>query len=561
MYLGNVNVHSKLRSFAKAVRALVYFLCTVSCLNSCSPDRQEGKQVFHWNIHSGITSLDPAFARSQSNIWVCNQIYDGLLQLNENMKPIPALARRWEVSPDGMTYTFYLKDNVYFHEHEQFEGGRRKLVAADVVFSFNRILNPRVASPGAWIFNDKVKAYDPDIQGSPSFRAPREDVFVLELTRPFPPLPGLLTMQYCNIVPREVVEHYGQDFGRHPVGAGPFRMAFWEPQTQLILHPHGHFYELDAQGNRLPYLDAVSITFIPSKQNEFLAFLNGKLDFLSGLDASFKDHLLSADGQLRARWEGKFELEKNPFLNTEYLGFLLAPEKMPKGHPLLDRRIRQAINYGYSRRKMLRYLRNGIGRPGRHGIIPPGLPAFDSNEVYSYKPAKARALLVEAGYPGGKGLPEIELHTNASYLDLCIFIQKELGQIGIPVKVKVHPPSTLREWVAQGKMGFFRASWIADYPDAENYISLFYSGNFAPNGPNYTRYQDPQADTLYLRAMRTTQSNVREQLYRQMEDQVMQDAPVTVLYYDEVVRLIPPHLKGINHNPINLIDLKKVSVN
>lgn len=550
----------KLRSIWKDATAAVSFLCTIVCWNSCSPPPSSAeKSVFHWNIHSGITSLDPAFARNQSNIWLCNQIYDGLVALNDSLQPVPALARRWEMDSSGRIYTFYLRTDVYFHADSLFENPRqRRVTASDVVYSFNRILDPKLASPGAWIFNNQVAPYDTALKGSPAFRALNDSTFQLTLNRPFPPLLGLLSMQYCNVVPREVAEHYGKDFGRHPVGCGPFRMAFWQEGSQLVLHAHPQYYQYDAHGNRLPYLDAVDVTFIPSKQNEFLAFLNGELDFLSGIDASFKDHLLTADGQLRPRWQGRFRIEKIPFLNTEYLGFLLDPDQMSKTHPLRDVRVRKAINYGFDRAKMLRYLRNGIGRPGHYGMVPPGLPAFDSSRFYDYQPRRARRLLREAGYPKGAGMPTIPLHTNSGYLDLCLFVQKELARLGIPLEVKVHPPATLREWVAQGKLGFFRASWIADYPDAENYLSLFYSANHAPEGPNYTRFRKASADALYQKALRTSSPEDRERIYHAMEAAVMEKAPVVVLYYDEVVRLIPPDVTGLSRNAVNLIDLSRV---
>lgn len=507
--------------------------------------------------------MDPAFARSQSNIWVCNQLHDGLLRLNDSLEAVPALADSFAVSPDGRLYTFYLREDIYFQPCTLFRDAPegRRITAQDFVYSFNRLMDPATASPGAWIFNGKVAPFDSAAGRSPGFRALNERTLEIALLRPFPPLPGLLTMQYCNVVPREAVERWGKDFGQHPVGAGPFRLRFQQPGSRLVLHPHPRYYETDSQGRQLPYLDAVSVSFIPSKQNEFLAFLNGELDFLSGLDGSFKDYLLTADGRMRAQWEGDFRLQKIPFLNTEYLGFMLDSALLEEGHPLRDRRVRQAINYAFDRAKMLRYLRNDIGRPGHYGMVPPGLPAFDSSaKAYTHQPQRARRLLAEAGYPGGEGMPAITLHTNPTYLDLCLFVQRAVQKLGVPLEVEVHPPATLRERVAQGEVAFFRASWIADYPDAENYLSLFYSQNHAPGGPNYTRYASARVDSLYRQSLRIVDPRARRGLYRKIDSTVMADAPVVPLYYDEVVRLLPNYLSGMNRNAVNLIDLRKVRV-
>jgi len=215
---------------------------------------------------------------------------------------------------------------------------------------------------------------------------------------------------------------------------------------------------------------------------------------------------------------------------------------------------------GFDRTKMIRYLRNGVGQPGTHGFIPAGLPGFavNSGYGYNYNPEKARQLLAEAGYPMGKGLPPITLSTNASYLDLCQFFQSQLSQIGINLKIDVSPPATLRENMAQARIAFFRGSWIADYPDAENYLSLFYSPNHSPDGPNYTQYSNPLFDNLYRKAGMENDIEKRAVLYREMDSLVMEDAPVIVLFYDQVLRFSRTNISGLGNNPLNLLELKHV---
>jgi peptide/nickel transport system substrate-binding protein len=218
------------------------------------------------------------------------------------------------------------------------------------------------------------------------------------------------------------------------------------------------------------------------------------------------------------------------------------------------------MSYGFDRVQMMRYLRNNIGLPGTAGIIPDGFPYFDQHKVkgYSYDPERARQLLGEAGYPGGKGLPPITLTTNASYLDLCKFIQSQLNEVGFTIRIDVTPPATLKEMIAQAKVPLFRASWIADYPDAENYLSLFYSPNFCPEGPNYTHYSRPLFDRLYLKAGTEPNDSLRAQLYMQMDNLLMQDAPVIVLFYDQALRFTGKNITGLGNNPLNLLNLKRV---
>lgn len=535
------------------------WLCMAILLFSCgNPHRKDdGRTVFRYNESAGITTLDPAFARDQATIWACNQLYNGLVQVGDDLSVLPCIAKSWELSTDGLTYTFHLRKDVFFHDDPLFPGGKgRQVKAGDFVYSFNRIVDDKTASPGAWIFNMVAG----DSAGQRAFRAPDDSTFTVTLKQKFPPFPGLLTMVYCSVVPHEIVSHYGKDFRKHPVGTGPFKFKMWKESVKLVYVKNPDYFEFE-DGHRLPYLDAVAITFLVDKQSVFLEFIKGNLDFMSGLDASYKDELLTPKGSLNPKYQGKIKLVTQPYLNTEYLGFLMdQKDPLMSSSPLRDKRIRQAINYGFDRVKMMKYLRNNIGYPAINGFIPMGMPGFDSSSVkgYTYQPDKARQLLAEAGYPNGQGLPEITLTTTSSYLDLCEFIQHQLNELGFTIRIDVNPPATLREVIAKSKVAFFRGSWIADYPDAENYLSLFYSPNFCPQGPNYTHYANPHYDSLYLQARNEVNDSLRLALYKAMDRQLIEDAPVVVLYYDQVLRFMQNNIEGLGSNPLNLLTLKKV---
>jgi oligopeptide transport system substrate-binding protein len=394
-----------------------------------------------------------------------------------------------------------------------------------------------------------------------AIHAKDDSTLTISLKDPFPPFLGLLSMQYCSVIPHEAIEKYGADFRQHPLGTGPFKFGMWKEGVKLVLLKNDHYFESGTDGP-LPYLDAVAVTFIVDKQSAFLEFIKGNLDFVSGIDASYKDELLTNDGKLRSKYSSIIKMTKQPYLNTEYLGILIDTNyKVASESPLKSRLVRQAINYGFDRVKMMRYLRNSIGIAGTAGFVPAGLPWFDQKQIcgYHYDPAKAIQLLSEAGYPGGRGLPSITLTTNASYLDLCRFIQSQLGEIGINLEIDVTPPATLREMIAQGKVNLFRGSWIADYPDAENYLSLFYTPNFCPAGPNYTHFSSKSFDDLYTRCFREKNDSLRGQYYMQMDRLLIEEAPVVVLYYDEVLRFSRKNISGLGSNPLNLLNLKQVS--
>ena len=523
---------------------------------SCrGPSADKDKMVFRYNEFAGIATLDPAFAKNLSVNWAVHQLYNTLVETDKELHIAPSLAKSWDISPDKRVYTFHLRSDVYFHDNEAFPGGKgRRMVASDVVYSFSRIVDKTTASSGAWIFNDRV---DP----ATGFRALDDTTFQLRLERPFIPILEILTMQYCSIIPREAVARYGKDFRNHPCGTGPFRFSSWEEGQALILLRNEHYFEKDSAGHSLPYLDAVKVSFFDDKATEFLQFRQGQLAFINEIDASFKDEILSKKGELKEQWRGKIILSTCPQLNIEYLGILVDTANPSVSHsPLRWLAVRQAINYGFDRRKMMMYLKNSLGLPAESGFVPAGLPSYDSSQVkgYHYDPEKARRLLAAAGYPNGKGMPPIKLLTISIYSDFASFIARQLEELGIRIEVEVVQKSLLLEQTAKSEALFFRGSWLADYPDAENYLSVFYSKNPAP--PNYTRYSNPVFDRLYERALQETNDSLKISLYRQMDQLVMDDAPVVPLWYDEVVHLVDPRVRGLEPNALNLLELRRVSI-
>ena len=500
--------------------------------------------VFKYNEHKNIGSLDPAFAKDNADIWAINQLFNGLVQMDENLNVQPCIAKAWSISEDALTYSFSLRNDVQFHKHELFGRDSTRIVtASDFEYSFKRLIDKNIASPGSWTLN-KVD----------HFTAVNDTLFQIQLNQAFPAFLGLLTMKYCSVVPREIVEHYKSDFRSHPIGTGPFKFKRWEENLKLIFRKNDNYFESDSNGNQLPYLEAVAITFLPDKQSEFLQFAQGNIDFVSGLDASYKDELLTANGNLRSQYETQINMIRGPYLNTEYLAFFMETELPEIQSDLL----RKAINYGFDRQKMMTYLRNGIGIPAHGGFIPKGLPGYDDAIGFSFQPEKAKQLVQEFQTETGIATPEITITTTSNYLSFCEFIQRELQKIGITVNVDVIPAATLKDAKANGKLNLFRASWVADYPDAENYLSLYYSKNFAPNGPNYTHFKSEVFDQWYEEAFTITDTKKRERLYTKMDSLVMAKTPVVPLFYDEVVRFTRKEVSGLGINPINLLDLKRV---
>ncbi len=604
---------------------LLILHCTLLILlfSSCGRDNShdEDLKIFKYNESAGILTLDPIYAKDLPHIWACNQIFNGLVAFDDEMNVVPAIAKSWNISDDGMTYTFVLRDDVYFHEDECFKSTdnrqqttddvlhddltTRKVVAEDFVYSFNRVLDRKLNSSGSWIFSNVNKRQRTTNNGQQTFEyafeAINDTILKIELTQPFPAFLGILSMTYASVVPKEAVDFYGTEFGRHPVGTGPFKYQYWKEGVKLVFRKNPNYFETvkvartqghkdsrsqglkvfcDSATLRLPYLDAVSISFIIDKQVAFMEFVKGKFDFMSGIDARYKDELLTRDGQLRQEYEDDIYLIREPYLNTEYLAFFLGENDTLGRERSLA--LRQAVSYSIDREKMLRYLRNGIGTPGNYGIIPVGLPGFEVSKSqslkasksqrhhdsatlrlcdhkigYPYNPKKAEQLLKDNDLLGY----ELKLYTTQDYIDIAKFVQSALTEVALNCKVEEMMPAALREKRANGNLPFFRSSWVADYPDAENYLSLFTTNNFTPQGPNYTHYSNAKFDELYQKSLTCNDIEERARIYHEMDSLMMTEAPVVILFYDEVLRFVNKNVEGLGSNPTNMLNLKKVKIN
>ena len=531
---------------------LLMLLVFAACKQADSDNHQT---IFNINLDEGLTSLDPAFCRNHNTIWMDNQIYNGLVQIDDSLKTSPCIAKTWEISADGKVYTFHLRNDVSFQDEPHFKNGiGRKVIAADFVYSFSRLIDPKVASSGSWIFSDKIT-------GKEAFRALDDSTFQITLKQPFAPFISMLTAQYCSVVPHEVVDFYVKDFRSHPVGTGPFKFRYWKEGEVLVLLKNEKYWEKDNKDRQLPYLNAVRATFIDDKQTSFMEFIKKNLDFFNDIDGSYRDDILTKSGQITRKYRGQFILNTGPYLNTTYLG-MLVDTTLPivKHSPLRILKIRPAINYAIDKQKLIKYLRNSLGTPGYQGFVPKGMPGFNEVGVkgYTYNPAKSRQLLAEAGYPDGKNMPVITLTTTVAYHNLIEYIQGELERAGINTKIEVTQGASLRELVAKNGINFFNGTWIADYPDGENYLSLFYSKNKIPFGPNYTGFNNPEFDKLFEQAYNVKSDEERYALYRKMDNIIMANAPVVVLYYDKRVNLYQNNISGYSLNAQNLLTLKRV---
>ncbi len=538
--------------------SLLFFVFIFSC--KTTEKENDNRTIFSYNEMNGVTSLDPATAGNFENICPVNQLFNGLVQMDDKLNVIPCIAHKFGVSDDGLIYTFNLRSDVYFHDNVCFENGGkgRKVIAKDFVFSFDRLFDSKVSSATTLLTN--IDRSEKSLYKG--FVAENDSTLKIYLKEPFSPFLSVLTMKFFSVIPFEAIEHYKLEFRRNPVGTGPFTFKLWEDGTKLIMIKNNNYFERDEKGNRLPFLDAVTVSFVKDKETAFMELLKGRFDMLSGVDAFSSNSPLDKDGNLKDEFGKKFYLQKETFLKTDYIGILIDENiAIVKNSPLKLKAIRRAINYAFDRDKLIKYLRSNIGTPAHAGFIPRGMKSYNAEKVkgYNYDPDKVRALLSEAGFPNGKGLPEITLNTTDNFGKQVEFIQSQLAENNIKIQISIEKTSVLRQAVNSCEYNMFKKSWIGDYADEENFMNLFYSKNFCPQGVNYFHYKNAEFDKAFEKVLKENSDSVKTSLYQQMDQMIVDDAPVIPLYYDQVVRLVHHNIKGLTTNPMNLLNLKTVT--
>ena len=521
----------------------------VAVLASCSHGPEGGElDLFTYNAADGIRSLDPARATDLETLWIVDQMYEGLLEFDDDLGVVPALADRWSVSEDGLTYSFGLRPGVLFHDGSA-------LTAQDVVLSFERMLDPANALPGRWVLSG--------VEAEGGVRAVDSDSVELRLDAPNPVFASLLATPQASILRGGGV---GVELQSEELGTGPFVLKGWLPETAMVLHRHGGYWKQDAEGRALPLLDGVRIEFNREEGGEMLGFRQGRYDFVSAPKAEWMEVFFDDAGAWRPDWEGRFVRHSVPFLKTDYIGILVDSASCADiGLSPVDVRVRRAMSMAIDRTLLIRELRAG-GASAPLGFVPTGMPGFGPDDrprhpSLRHDPDAARALLAEVGVGTEPPLSRLSvsvLGTKPSTAELAAALQHAWAEYGIDVDIDVAPSGIDAERVANSEVPLFRKSWLADYPDAENFLGLFDSGRWTPAGPNYTRFSDTAVDSLLRRAADLPNEPERIGILQAVEGRVLDAMPVIPLWHDDVVHLVSRQWTGWKVTAHNRLDLRHV---
>ncbi len=460
-------------------------------------------------------SLDPALSTDVPTGRAVGYVFDGLVRFSPDAQIVPSLARVWEVSNDGMVYTFHLRSGVKFHDGRPF-------TARSVVSSFQRVLDPATKGGRGWPLYPIRGAEDfaaGKAKSVSGIAAPNDTTIVITLKEPLAIFPKLLAMPVASIVP----ENPPANFGERPVGTGPWKFVEWKHDDYIRFAKNANYF------GGAPKSDSLMARIVPEPSTAVAEFESGNVDVLYIPEAETRN------------WEQTDE-RKGVLMTAPALRLIYIAINTTRG-PLKDLRVRQALNHATNTPVILNQMLSGRGNIA-NGVVPPSLEGSDTTrKPYSHDIARAKQLLAAAGYPNGIDL-ELWSSQTPPFPRISQAIQANLAEAGVRIKLVQRDASSMREAARGGKTDLALKDWFADYPDAENFLyPLLHSTNKGPGG-NVSFYSNPQIDQLVTQARKEQDGARRAELYKQADAIAFNEAPMVFLFFYKELYAVQPWIKG-----------------
>lgn len=532
-----------------------------------------GGGIFKINEVEDFKTFYPLSINDATSHRIAGQIYQGLMKFDQKtLEVIPCLASKMDVNEDATVFTFHLNKGVKFHADDCFGGGSREMTAEDVKWCLDRVCEALPDNKVYWLFKDKVKGsseyYESTSKGTPLAGGVSGikvvDDYTVEITLDFSfsSFPKIIAHSGCWIYPKEAYERYKADMRTKCVGTGPFVIKQIKEGNMVLLEKNTNYWEKDEHGNQLPYLQGVKVTFYKEKKTELEQFRKKNLDMVWKLPVDEIPSVLASLDEAKRGGNIEFEIQQSSALSIQFYGFQTQSEVFK------DKRIRQAFNYAIDREKLVLFTLQGEGDPAIYGFVPPfGTYPHENIEGFTFDPNRARALMSEAGYPSGRGFPSVTLQLNSGGTTNELLAQAVKSQLeenlGVKVSLELMPLNQLIENFELGKADFWRSAWIADYPDPENFLNMFYGKN-VPDDPdaksyiNFARYKNPEYDSIFETALKTTDEKKRQELFSRCDQILVDEAPVMPIYYDNYIRLVQLKVRNFPINAMEYRDLSRV---
>lgn len=553
-----------LKKCAGVALAVASIVCSVAPAHGgrCAAATHAEPKTLHAFLSTGETALDPAVASDVATLSLLENLFDPLLRYDYTARPVKlipnTLAAMPEVTDSGKTYTFHLRQDVYFTPDAAFKN-RRQVTAADYVYSFKRLYDPALKSPWLYLFDGvaEMQAVDPF-------------TLRIRLKAPDPNFLFYLAMPATGVMAREVVEAYGAQVGNHPVGTGPFKIGTWKHSDQIILLANRDFRPTEFEGKRLPLLDRIDIKIVEEYQSRVLGFLNGEFDFLEQLPESMKEMVLSDDARLKPELARKgIVLAPFPVLQTYYM-WMNMDDPLIGGYSKEKVALRRAIALGYNRDEDIGTMKKGLALPAVTPL-PPNVLGYDANyrSPVAYDPALANALLDRYNYrkgadgyrtqPDGKPLTLV-MHSESSTVGRLRdeLWRKNLNAIGLKVVFKSDKKTEIIKASRLGAVMMFETNWVADFPDGDNFYQLLYGPN--AGRANYARFNLPAYNQRYEQARSMGESPQRTALYDDLANIIHAYTPWVLLTHPISADLQQPWLKNYRRHPVEFTNWRYLDV-
>lgn len=538
---------------------------------------------------ANVKGLDPIQANDLYSATAVAQMYEGLLEYHYLKRPtqvVPALADGMPtISDDGLTYTFKIKKGVRFQDDPCFPGGKgREVTAQDFVYSWKRLADPRLTSEGFWVFDGKIKGlnewvqavkmekagYDTPIEG---LQTPDSNTLVVKLIKPYFQLQYVLTMAFTTVVPKEAVEKYGGEFLNHPVGTGPYKLEKWVRNSAITLVKNptwrGEMYPSEGEpgdaekglladaGKPLPFADKIVLNELIEDQPRWQNFRKGNLDYVEITPDNFAAAVQNKQVAPDLAAKG-MALDITPNFDVLYIGINMRDPILGK-----NKLLRQAMAMAQDLPGWSEKFYNGRAMIAQ-SPIPPGVAGYDPNYKNPYQLSnveRAKELLAKAGYPEGKGLPEFtyETQSDSKRRQQGEFFAQNMAAIGIKVKISASNWPQFQEKIKSGKAQMWAIAWGADYPDAQNFMQLFYGKNVSP-GPNDSYFQNAEFDRLYEQSLTMAPGPERDAVYAKLRDIVVEEQPWLLSGHRMRYSLLHGWLRNYKWNDVQNDNLKYLRV-
>ena len=513
------------------------FVLTIALFGGCAARSAQVENAainFTFRLLGEPETLDWNKAHTPIETYILMNLMEGLVSFDSKLNVVPAIAVRWTTSPDGRTYTFYLRPDAKWSDGVY-------LKAKDFVYSWKRLLSPLTAASYAYLlfdiegaeFYNKGKIQDFDAVG---VKALDDYTLQVKLSRPVAHWIYIPTFWVTFPLREDIVATHGNtwDSPGKMVTAGPYKLIGHDHDSKIILKPNPYYFGL--RGN----VEQITALIITDDSTALSLYESGKLDFLTDLSTLDLKKLA-----------GNHELKKYPYLKTGYLGF--AVNKFPLSNPAFRRAIAMAID-----KSKLGEIMHG-GQQAATSFVPPGMMSYSKSLGLPFNPALARAELRKSGIEGTSSIQlEMILPNWAKPMILAQYIQNELKKnLGLEVSLQPYDHKTFRAQVDMHQYPLFEGSWSADYPDPDNFLSLF----LGSSGNNRTTWKNEKYDDLVLNGRSVQNKKIREKIYYDVQKILLEENAVIVpLYYEPNMALVRSKVQGLELNPLNYLLLKKVSI-